>query len=82
MKNRSLTQGDTSVSIILPVIRIEYDPVTNMHKWLISWGEAEKQIAWRNDYFRYSPEKVADALNETLKELCAKGKPFSIKTPS
>lgn len=81
-KNKSLTQSAYTVNITLPRIACDYDPVMNIHTWLVSWGEAEKQLQWTNDYFRYNPEKIAEAINEALAELCKIAVPYKLIPPS
>lgn len=77
-KRKSLTSQSTTVTISLPRVAMDYDPVQNTHRWVFSWGDAEKEMQWTNDYMRYNPEKIAEAVNKTLAELCAMSKPYSV----
>ncbi len=79
---KSLTQGATHVTILLPVFHFEYDVQSNIHTVFIVWGNAEKKLEFRNDFFRYNPEKVEFLINDTLGELCALSKPYSLSLTS
>lgn len=48
------------------------------YRILISWGDAEKELLWQDLFMKHNPEKIAESINDTLKELCAKSNPFRV----